>query len=515
MRFMGCTWFGAAVGKRHCYLLIFSLMSALTAWAQCRGNPVTVSPNDDLQALVRACPSGTTFNLTAGVHHDSVTAPKSDDVFTGVAGAIESGAKELTGWSQVTINSVSYWTTAGGKPLSSDSHNAVHCQADYPRCWYVQDLYFDNANYVHVPSLDRVAAGSWYYDFSGDDGGVMNNIYLTDDPTGHVVELGARSFAFTSDSASGITIQNLIIEKYAQNLLDGAVLPRAPGWTIQQCEIRLNHGIGISLRPPNGSNAQILNNVLHDNGEFGFNIGRVSNVIVKGNTIYHNNTDHVNTDFGSGCCKIVGANIMVSDNVVYDNLGMGLWSDAFANGVTYSHNTVYGNTGEGIRVEVSDHNTIANNTVYGNGFGNPDERNRKGPQIHYVSSSHATITDNVVTVSPNSGGGIIVDYNARREGCGQGCKLPIEMTISGNRIIVLTPNIPAVAVADYSNTFNLWEGEVVFDQNIYCLPNASWKGSIWRWGNGNPAPSIDFKTWQSRHQDLHAVFSAGACSSGQ
>jgi len=505
-------WVAAAIGKRHCSLLIFGLMSAAAAWSQCRGNPVTVEPSDDLQALVSACPGGTTFNLTAGVHHDSVLAPKSNDVFTGVAGAIESGAKVLAGWKQVTINSVSYWTTTGGMPLPSDSQNAVHCQHDYPACWYKQDLYFDNADYVHVASLGRVGAGSWYYDFSGNDGGVQNNVYLTDDPTGHVVELGARTYAFYSDKASGITVQNLIIEKYAHNLQDGAVMGQAPGWTVQQCEMRLNHGAGVALRP-NGHDAQILNNVLHDNGQYGFDIGRVHNVTVANNTIYHNNVDHVNTDFGSGCCKIAGANITVTHNTVYNNLGMGLWSDAFANGVTYSNNTVYGNTGEGIRIEVSDNNTIINNTVYDNGFGNPDEGNRKGPQIHYASSAHATIKGNIVKASANSGGGIVVDYNARREGCGQGCKVPLAINVSGNRITVLSPNIPALAVADYSNTFDQWANEVTVDENTYCVPHQSWKGAIWRWGNGNPPPSIDLKSWQGKRQDAHAVVSAGDCSS--
>ncbi len=509
---MICGWIAALIGRPNQYLLIIGLMSTSAAWAQCGGKPVTVNPGDNLQSLVTACPSGTIFNLTAGVHHDSVTSLKSNDVFTGAPGAIENGATLLKGWKQVTINSVTYWTTAGGTPLTSDSSMAAHCQAKYPGCWYAQDLYFDNADYVHVTSLSNVAAGTWYYDLGGNLGGVTNNIYLTDDPNGHVVELGTQSFAFYSASAPGITLQNLTIEKYAPNLQEGAVETRAPGWIVQQCEIRLNHGAGIAVRP-NGNNTQILNNVLHDNGQDGFNVGAVSNTTVTSNTIYHNNIDHVKSGFGSGCCKITGTGATISYNTVYDNLGMGLWSDVFASGITYSKNTVYGNTGEGIRVEVSDRNTITNNAVYDNGFGNPDEGNQKGPQIHYASSSHATITGNIITASANSRGGIIVDYNAKREGCGKGCKIPVEMNISGNRITVVSPDIPAVEAADYSNTFNQWATDGMFDHNTYCLPNESWKGAIWRWGNGNPPPAITFKTWQSKRQDAHAVFSVGACSS--
>jgi parallel beta-helix repeat protein len=491
-------------------ILLLTSFSAPTVWGQCPGNPVTVKPSDDLDALVRACPSGTAFNLTAGVHHDSVTSLKNDDVFTGASDAIESGARTLTGWKQVTVHSGTYWTTAAGAPLPSDPQYAVHCQTNYPRCWYMQDLYFDDADYVHVPSLDRLQHGTWYYDLDGSDGGVKNNIYLSEDPNGHAVELGAQKFAFTSVNASGVTIRNLIIEKYAQNLQDGAVLVRAPGWTIEHCEIRLNHGAGVSARPPNGSDAKIVDNALHDNGQYGFNVGKVFNVTVSRNRVYHNNIDHVSTNFGSGGSKVAGTNLTVSNNTVYDNLGMGLWSDAFANGVTFDSNTVYGNTGDGIRVEVSDHNTITNNAVHDNGFGNPDEGNRKSPQVHYVSSSHATIKGNIIVANGNSAGALVVDYNSKREGCGRDCKVPQEMNISGNRITVQSPNTPAIQFADYSNTFEQWAAAVVFDENIYCLPSSG--GQHFRFGNGNPPAPIAFKDWQKKGLDEHGAANSGDCA---
>ncbi len=500
--------------SRFLYVFTFAGVSAVS-WCQCRANPVTVQPGDNLQALVSACPPGTTFSLVSGVHHDSVTSPKSNDVFTGSEGAVENGAKVLTGWKQVLLSSGSYWTAPGGAPLPSDPSMAAHCQPNYPACWYSQDLFVDNAPYVRGASLADLAPGAWYYDLSGDDGGTRNNVYLAADPTGHVVELSAQTFAFFSNSASGITIQNLTIEKYGPGLQEGAVEPRAPGWTIQQCEIRFNRGAGISIRP-NGSNTKVRNNSLHDNGQFGINAGAVSSVVVDGNEIYHNNIDHVKSGFGSGCCKFTGKDFTISNNKVHDNLGMGLWSDVFASGITYSNNVVYGNTGEGIRVEVSDRNTIINNTVYDNGFGNPDEGNQKGPQIHYASSSHGVITGNIVTASANSRGGIIIDYNAKREGCGQGCKVPQGMNVCCNRILVVSADVPAVQAADYSNTFDQWGTDGMFEQNTYCLPHEGWKGSIWRLGNGNPPPPIDFKTWQRKRQDAHGMsVGKGECSSAQ
>src|SRR5215472_6384160 len=94
---------------------------ALAGVRMVRGQ-VTVAPGDSLQNLVKANPPGTVFTLQPGVHHDSVTSLKNGDTFNGKPGAIENGAKVLTGWRQVTINSVTYWTAAGGTPVSTTYH---------------------------------------------------------------------------------------------------------------------------------------------------------------------------------------------------------------------------------------------------------------------------------------------------------------------------------------------------------------------------------------------------------
>src|SRR6516165_9889595 len=72
---------------------------------------VTVNPTDNLQNLVNANPAGTTFCLQPGVHHDSVK-PKSNDIFTGISGAVENGARLLTNWQRTVIAGTPYWTTA-------------------------------------------------------------------------------------------------------------------------------------------------------------------------------------------------------------------------------------------------------------------------------------------------------------------------------------------------------------------------------------------------------------------
>jgi hypothetical protein len=267
--------------------LLFHVFFLVVAVRMTRGQ-VTVARTDNLQSLVTANPAGTTFTLLPGVHHDSVTSLKNGDTFTGQPGAIENGAKVLTGWSLVTIYSVTYWTTPGGIPLTSNQSSS-QCEAGYPGCFYAQDLYFDNVTYTHVTSLASVGPGTWYYDFAGGDGGVVNNVYLTDNPTGHTVELGANRYAFQSSSATNVTIQGLIVEKYAPLLQYGAIEPQASAWLIQNCEIRLNHGYGVNAGS-GGNGVQVLNNSIHDNGQAGFGAGGITGGTFNNNTVYYNPT---------------------------------------------------------------------------------------------------------------------------------------------------------------------------------------------------------------------------------
>jgi parallel beta-helix repeat protein len=502
--------------------LIPLLLVPLAGWCQCPGNPVSVAPTDNLQNLVTACPSGTTFNLAAGVHYDSVTSLKNGDTFTGQAGAIENGAKVLTGWSQVTINSLTYWTTAGGTPLHSQPGQATYCQSGYPGCYYTQDLYFDNMTYLHVTTLSAVTTGAWYYDFAGGDGGTMNNVYIADDPTGHTVELGNNYYAFGNDGATNITVQGLIIEKYAPNLEDGPVAANASGWLVQNNEVRLNHGRGISVSP-GGTAVQVLNNLIHDNGQIGIGCGG-SGGTFSGNSIYNNNVDHVDMGFGAGGAKFVGGNLAISYNTVYSNHGQGLWSDGNPGPVTYSYNTVYNNDTGGIRIEVSENQKITNNIVYGNGtcpfasYG----CNQQGPQIHYAQSTTGTIQGNVISATLGPGAGAIeVSYGSSRTDCvwNDGtCPPPSGMNISGNYInLTSTTGLPiAVSALDYSSpgTFPSWGVAGMFDNNIYCVPGGlPWTNTTWRWGEVPAANNINFTAWQSDGQDAHGKFLAGSCTS--
>jgi len=470
---------------------------------------VTLSPGNSIEKAVNANPDGTTFILQPGVYRNqSVISLKNGDSFIGASGAVMDGAKVLTGWTQVSINGVLYWTTAGGAPLTTPACNAGTtisgapvscCLAAYPACTYVQDLYVNDIEYQHVVSLAEVVAGvSWYYDFDGTDGGTQNNIYLAagDDPNSQTVELGDTTYAFEG-TAANITIKNLTIEKYASPLLNAAVEVKGPNWLVQNNEICLNHGVGVS-DVLGGDNIQVLSNNIHNNGESGVG-GPGSGGLWNSNTIAYNSTDGVNTDFAGSGSKFAGSNITISNNMVHDNNGPGLWSDSSATNNTYNQNISYNNVDGGIRYEISQYGVITNNTVYGNTV---------NAQIVYTGSDHGRINGNTVI---DSGHGAILVVNTA--GSRLGTVYQVTDTQVTDNTVWMSSNATEVAVglidrAQPPEPGIFTDPTNFFDHNIYQFSGPV--RSSWGWGEtATPLVPISWSAWRAAGQDLHGSLVEG------
>jgi parallel beta-helix repeat protein len=461
---------------------------------------VTLSPGANLQNAVDTAPAGTTFVLQPGPYRYAsvnLTSSQNGDSFIGQTGAILDGAEVLSNWTQASINGIVYWTTAGGTPLPTPTPSCAGstvpcCETSYPGCIYVQDLYVNGVEYQHVTSLGDVVAGqSWYYDFDGTDGGIQNNIYLAagDDPNANVVELGDTSYAFAGN-ASDITIQNLTIEKYAAPLSTGVVQVGGPNWLIQNNQILLNHGVGLSDLLA-GTYVQVLGNNILYNGEVGCG-GPGSYGLWDSNTIAYNNTDRVNIAFEGDGTKFVGSNVTISNNVAHDNYGTGLHVDGGATYVTISNNTSYNNLG-GIRYEVSQYGTITNNIVYGN-----------TPQtaISWAGSAHGRISGN--TVVDTGGGGIfITNIVGTRPN-----SIVYEITdvqVTGNTVWVSPNDNVAAGMADFAippEPSIFTDPTNFFDYNVYQFPVLS--RAVWLWGESTVPPTpISWAVWQGLGQDPH------------
>jgi len=468
---------------------------------------VKLSPSNDVQQAVDANPPGTTFVLEAGTYRNaSVNAIKAGDSFIGRPNAIMDGARQENGWTKVSIGGVAYWTAAAGIPLFSPrcGARASCCLADYPGCEYVQNLYVDDIEYRHVVSLADVVRTKWYYDFDGTDLGVKNNIYLalSANPNSHQVELGHATFAFTGN-ASDITIKNLIIEKYSAPIQSAAVQPQGPSWLIEHNEIRLNHGFGIKAKA-GADNIRVRGNWVHHNGEMGIGSGRVSGGLWEFNDISYNNVDRVNPDFEAGGSKFVGNNIKISNNIVHDNYGTGLWTDEGATHNTYEHNTSYNNFGGGIRYEISRYGVIKNNIVYGN---------TKNAQIVYTGSDHGRISGNTVT---NDGRGGIFVQNIVGTRTGATIYKVVDTQVVGNTIVISNSLGIAAGMLDFAQPPQpgiFSDPSIFFDHDVYKLPeqfrpaNMPESELLWCWGEnpGRGPRRVNWDEWQALRQDREGI----------
>lgn len=319
---------------------------------------IDIYPGTSIQGQINAQPAGTAFRLKTGIHRlTTPLTPKDGDAFVGESATVLSGGRLLSSFSK----SGSYWVI-GGQTQQGQVQGS--CMAGYPMCAYPEDLYVDNVMLLHVASIADLAPGRWYFDYGNDV------IYMADDPTGHVVETTVSPAAFVG-SASGVTISGLIIEKFASPAQAGAVAGDSSyGWTVQNNEVRFNHGMGIRV----GNAMAVLSNNAHHNGELGMG-GVGDNVRVEGNTIAYNNAAGYDYGWEGGGTKFVKTHYLaLRNNWVHHNTGPGLWLDIDNIDFTIEGNTSEDNTGTigptpGIMIEISYGGVIRNNAVRRNGLG--------------------------------------------------------------------------------------------------------------------------------------------------
>jgi parallel beta-helix repeat protein len=189
-------------------------------------------------------------------------------------------------------------------------------------------------------------------------------VYLGRDPGDTVVELAMVPYAFGGEGTD-VTIQGLVIEKYASPAQRGAV-DVGTGWRILGNEIRNNHGA--ALFP--GSNSTVSDNYLHHNGQIAIDGGGDASTYER-NEIAFNHLGDFSFEWGAGGVKFVHtSDLVLRDNFVHHNFGPGLWIDGYNFDTVFEGNRVIDNHDAGIKIEISGSAIVQDNVVEGNGFGN-------------------------------------------------------------------------------------------------------------------------------------------------
>jgi Right handed beta helix region len=419
------------------YLVTASIPGAVSksATVTIAGPPVVaIAPGQNIQSVINSHPAGTTFLLKAGVHRRQTITPRTGDIFVGETSGdtrltILSGAGVLTGWAFDGARWYVSGQTQGSTPVVSA---AEACRATHPRCIFAEDLFFDNVMKYHEDVLAEVGPGEWFFDYASD------RIYVGDNPAGHVVETSITPTLFNRNSADNVTIQNVIVEKYASPVATGAVnlgdsANGAENWMMRDSEVRWNHGAGIG----NDANSIARNNYVHHNCGFGF-VGAGVNVVVEGNEIAYNNVMAGSTAtcgsesfWGAGGSKWVWTwSLIVRGNFSHHNDGPGLWTDINNIYSLYENNIIEDNVRGGIFHEISYDAVIRNNTIRRNGTGKDYPGWTTGAGIEIVSSRNVEVYGN--TLIDNWQG--ITGLEDHRGSGNNGAWTLINLNVHGNNV---------------------------------------------------------------------------------
>ena len=382
------------------FALCSLLIAAVAAFvdvnsSSCPFDAIAVEPGNSIQAAVDFAGDGAVFCLKKGIHRAQAVRPRAGQLFYGEGETVLNGSRLLDGFRREER----YWV-ANSQLQRIPKHG--ECLPSAPACDQPEAVFIDDKPLAKVLSKDALASNEVYIDYAG------GRVYLADDPTNHKVEATVASFAFES-TASDVSISKLTIEKYGSPAQRGAIHAiDGVRWVIENCEVRLNSGAGISV----GTGTRVHNCDVHHNGQIGIG-GNGNDIRIEGNRIWSNNIYGFDPGWEAGGAKIAESDgVTFRGNHVHDNNGPGLWCDIECRNVVYEDNLVENNQDIGIFHEISFNAVIRRNVVRYNG-----SRNRSwvwGADIVIAASQDVEVTGNTVTVAPGACGIMLIDQGRRK-----------------------------------------------------------------------------------------------------
>jgi Right handed beta helix region len=423
--------------------------------SSCPHDAIAVEPGASIQAAVDFAGDGAVFCLRNGIHRAQAVRPRPKQRFYGEGRTILNGSRLLADFRREG----GYWTVSS-QLRRGPKHG--ECLPTAPACNQPEALFIDDRPLTKVLSKDALVSNKFYIDYAG------GKIYLVDDPTNRKVEVTVALFAFES-AAADVSISNVTVEKYASIAQKGAIHAREGArWTIENCEVRLNSGAGISV----GTGSRVHNCDVHHNGQIGIG-GNGKDISIEDSRIWSNNIYGFDPDWEAGGVKIAESDgVTFRGNHVHDNYGLGLWCDIDCRNVVYEENLVENNQYSGIFHEISFKAVIRNNVLRNNGRG--DRGWFWGADITIAASQDVEVTGNTVTVAPGGCGIMLIDQG-RRSGNGKkyktrnntvrANKMTFEGAACGGGVSDTKP--------DDENFAIIMDGNNRFDGNTYRVPRNS------------------------------------------
>jgi parallel beta-helix repeat protein len=414
---------------------------------------VSVPLGSSIQSVIDGSPQGSTFRFAAGTYRNQSILTRSGDAYLGASdgGTVLSGARVLTNWRQSGL----FWSCRGLPPQQID-HGVVGIN---PLANRDNDLFRDGALVTRVAGAAQLAPGTWYYDVSN------NSVVVYDNPIGHLMEYSVTPNLTYDNEATGVTWQNITVEKYSTAAQTGAI-HGVRRWTISGSTFQWCHGVGLNV----GAGTVVSACRCVHNGQAGIEGYLCDGARIADTELAYNNYAGYATDWDCGGLKIAtAAGVMISRCNVHDNMGPGIWADIDSSGWLIEGCKITNNVPFGIEYEISHRGSIVGNTVSGS------------PQfgIYIQNSDGMSVAGNTVTVRPGNAqpyGGIAA-VNAARGSGPEGVYQCVSNMVTDNTIwhvgdtaadgIYVYQGLPADAG-------NVW------DSNTYLVPNGT--TPFWHFG---------------------------------
>lgn len=335
--------------RRHVYLWLFILLSIAQVEAQA---VITVTPGENLASIVNAAPEDSTIRVQSGTYFISeALRPRANVTIEGVGAVTIHGSRLLENWRQL---SETHWEVGGQRQQGERYINTEWqvCESTHPRCAYPDDVYFNGVPLKHVSNLSQLAPGTFFFDYDRDVIAIGSN------PAGAVLEAAITPYAVQSNAA-GVVLRNLTFEKFASPT-QRAAIELGTDALVERVTVRLAHAAGLTVK----DRSIVRQSLFATNGQSGLGATGVG-VVIQDNEIRGNNyAGHAKSFAAGGFSKATRTTgLTFSRNRVFDNLGDGVWLDIDNHNAVIEDNLVYANRGMGIFHEIGFTARIVGNIV--------------------------------------------------------------------------------------------------------------------------------------------------------
>ncbi|WP_290643580.1 right-handed parallel beta-helix repeat-containing protein [Aquabacterium sp.] len=309
--------------------------------------------------------------------------------------------------------------------------------------------------YIPFVSLESLTSNQFYYDRTAK---VLYIRLATALAAGEGIEVSATQFIANGSGMANVTLQNLVFERSNTSSYwrGGAVLMSGNGLIVDGVDFRDSDSHCLQIQ---GDNNIVQNSTFTRCGQVGLvangSSAKITNNYFSGNNAFRK----FNPDWEAGPTKFIGNNGLdiseISNNVITDNNGHGIWLDTHNDGNTIQNNVVAYNR-IGVFLENSGLAVIRSNVIFGN----------KSQGIQFRGSPSTLVDGNLMV--GNAADGIYVHPKANNE------------TGYNSTKIRITNNVIA------------WHDEAVNKKPVWVPPSTSLYGNRYC---GSPAGDGSLHFW--------------------